>query len=426
MSPAIALAGSLRGAGLDITEDRSRCQVASRDHSWLSPVLVARLPKEPAAVVAFPHDVEQLATAVSLAHGHQVPVTLRGRGTGNYGQAVPLAGGLVIDICGLDRAPQIADGWARVEPGVACSEIERVARASDQELAIFPSTTHSTIGGFLAGGAGGSGSIEHGFVWDGFVGAAEILDCSDEPAVTEVSGEAVRPFLHAYGTTGILVSSRVCLQPARSWSGLCASFDDVASGAAAGLELLGGVSVLRLLGVTDAELVADLGTRPYLPLGRASLRAVVQAAHVGEVDDRIRAAGGRVDASGPHLVAAVTALSYNHVTLRAKRKDQGVCHLQVGGPALVSRADEVRRCLPEGRLHLDAMRAGAGAGFGGLLISRFAGEEVLREGMAAVRALGVHVVDPHTWMVADDDGSRAATARCVDPAGLLNPGKLAR
>ncbi len=98
-----ALTDGLRQRGVDATDEAARCRVASRDYSWLSPVLTARLPEESAGAVAFPTDVDQLAATVALAHRNEVPVTMRGRGTGDYGQGVPLSGGLVVDVSGLDR-----------------------------------------------------------------------------------------------------------------------------------------------------------------------------------------------------------------------------------------------------------------------------------------------------------------------------------
>jgi FAD/FMN-containing dehydrogenase len=423
---AAALTLALTRAGVDATDDRERCRAASRDYSWLSPILTDRLPDDMAATVAFPHNVDELAAAVGVASHHQTPLTLRGRGTGNYGQAVPLFGGLVIDTSAMDGDPEISDGWALVEPGVTCSTLERVAREAGQEMAIFPSTTNSTIGGFLAGGAGGSGSIRHGFVWDGFVDGLDVLDCRAKPTLTAVAGAATRPFLHTYGTTGVLATARIRLDPVTRWTAVLASFDHFGDAAGAGAGLLASTAALRLLGITEAALVADLGPRSALPDGRTSLRAVVAEDDLDDLRATVVSAGGRMEAAGTDLIGVVTALSYNHVTLRAKRVDPGICHLQVGGPALTERTDEIRRSLPEARLHLDAMRSPAGPGFGGLLISRFVGEPQLRERMAALQALGVRVVDPHTWMVEDPDGSAAAAARRMDPAGLLNPGKLIR
>lgn len=412
-------------AGVRTSVDPVLRQRASEDYAWLSPILSMRLPEEPAAVVAWPLSAEQMAVAVGAAHREGLAVTLRGRGTGNYGQAVPLRGGLVVDCTAMDRVLRIDDGTATVEPGVTCAALERAARLRDQELALLPSTVNSTLGGFVAGGAFGSGSIRHGLVWDGFVDGLDVMDCSDDPAVHPISPDGLAAHLHSYGTTGVLAALRVRLDPLTAWTGLAATFDDPAAAVAAGEKVLGALD-LRLLGVSDAALVAALPGRPWLAEGRASLRAIVAAHDVAPLTDAVARFGGRVEAVGDELRTDVMSMSHTHVALRAKRADPHVCHLQVGGRALVERADEVRSVLPEGRLHLDAVRRPDGLGFEGLLISRFAGADALADGVDALREMGVFVADAHSWMVDDPDGLAAAAAARFDPDGLLNPGKLAR
>lgn len=88
------------------------CRV--RDYSRLSPMLAAKLPERVADLVAMSHASDQLATCVTEASRLEVPITVRGRGTGNYGHSVPLQGGLVIETTGLDAILEIADGRARV------------------------------------------------------------------------------------------------------------------------------------------------------------------------------------------------------------------------------------------------------------------------------------------------------------------------
>ena len=50
---------------------------------------------------------------------YRVPVTARGRGTGDSGQAVPLAGGLVVDTSRADAVLDVGAGWAQVAAGLA-------------------------------------------------------------------------------------------------------------------------------------------------------------------------------------------------------------------------------------------------------------------------------------------------------------------
>jgi FAD/FMN-containing dehydrogenase len=402
---------------------------ASRDHSWLSPVLTAAIPADAVAdAVVRPRGADEVRTTLAVAYEHGVALTARGKGTGNYGQAVPLARGIVLDTGAVDGVIDVGEGWIHAYAGTSFTRLEAAARATGQELALFPSTTGSLLGGFLAGGAGGTGSIENGMIWDGFVDQLTLLPCWDSPETAEVDAPGALAHLHAYGTTGVMVSARVRLRPARRWTALFASFTSLGAAAAAGLALLELDTVPRNLSIDDADLATVLAAHPAMPAGRVSLRAILAEATLPYAGRAVVAAGGAVEAVLPEATSLCVSLSYNHVTLRAKRNDPSVCHLQVGGPALVAREAEVRAALPGAMVHLDAMTIGGTPGFGGLHLSRFVDRETLYAGAGRLEELGVRVIDPHSWVVGGHGPTDATVAAAVafDPKGLLNPGKLRR
>jgi FAD/FMN-containing dehydrogenase len=409
-------------------------RAASTDFAHMSPLLIAALPDRSADVVAFPRSVEELAAAVRLAHEHGVPVTPRGAGTGNYGQAVPLAGGLVVDLTRCDRVFETGDGWLRAEAGATFVALEAAARRCGQEIAMMPTTVGSTLGGFLAGGAGGVGSIEHGWLWDGFVIALAAVRCPPAEAPMTASGADCLPFLHAYGVTGIIASATVRLAPARTRVAVLASFPSQAGtpAAAAALALVRMEPPPRLVSLDEPDLVALFPPDPGLPAGHHSLRAIVDSAAVADVRGLVEAHGGRVEDVRPRGAAYVSTLAFNHVTLRARRTRPDLCHLQLSGAALIDHPDRVRAALPGSLLHLDGLRTaadpvypGRGRHFGGLLLSPFRGGAELYAGIARLLDLGVHVVDPHTWLLGGPAlPAIRASAATNDPDGLLNPGKL--
>ena len=183
------------------------------------------LPDRPADVVVHPRDAaERRRRRAAGPRRSACRSTPRGRGTGNYGQAVPLAGGLVIDLSRCDRVLEVGDGWIRAEAGATFVALEAAARQRGQEMAMLPTTVGSTIGGFLAGGAGGLGSIEHGWLWDGFALSLDIVTCPPGDGPVTVHGGRCLPYLHAYGVTGIITAATVRLAPARDWVGVLASF----------------------------------------------------------------------------------------------------------------------------------------------------------------------------------------------------------
>jgi hypothetical protein len=179
-------------------------------------------------------------------------------------------------------------------------------------------------------------------------------------------------------------------------------------------------------------LVATYPADDAMPAGRHSLRAIVDADTVDAVTKAVARYAGRMEAVRPDGAAYLTSLGFNHVTLRARKVRPELCHLQVSGEALLSRADDVRAALPGAMLHLDGLRLyvdptdpARGRHFGGLLLAPFHDADSLYAGVGRLQQLGVHVVDPHTWLLGGPalPGIRASAA-ANDPLGLLNPGKL--
>ena len=75
----------------------------SRDSYWYSPVLKEKLKGVMAEAVVSPRSEEELLRVLAACWALDIPVTPRGGGTGNYAQAVPLAGGVVLDMKPMNR-----------------------------------------------------------------------------------------------------------------------------------------------------------------------------------------------------------------------------------------------------------------------------------------------------------------------------------
>ncbi|MFN3266782.1 MAG: FAD-binding oxidoreductase, partial [Deinococcales bacterium] len=164
MNPEILTAlKNIVGEKQTFTDARS-LEIFSLDHYWYSPILQALLKDKRADVVVAPGNKLELLEIVRLAVRHSIPLTIRGAGTGNYGQCVPLSGGIVANMHRLNNIIDIDQetGIARVEAGVRMGALERKGRELGWELKIYPSTWATcTIGGFVGGGFGGVGSINH-------------------------------------------------------------------------------------------------------------------------------------------------------------------------------------------------------------------------------------------------------------------------
>jgi hypothetical protein len=143
-------------APVEVLDDPVTVKKRSRDFFWYSPILNAELRRSFGDLVARPKRGRNWPIALPPAHAHDVPVTIRGGGTGNYGQAVPLQGGLIVETTAMNRILEIGEGFVRVEAGALMADINAALIPEGWEMAMFPSTQDiATIGGFVAGGSAG-------------------------------------------------------------------------------------------------------------------------------------------------------------------------------------------------------------------------------------------------------------------------------
>jgi FAD/FMN-containing dehydrogenase len=101
-------------AGIEATTDPIDRKRRSRDFFWYSPILYDLLKDKIADIVVTPrHEAEVVRVAAACAK-HRVPLTVRGGATGNYGQCVPMRGGVVLDMELLNRIEWQSPGLVRV------------------------------------------------------------------------------------------------------------------------------------------------------------------------------------------------------------------------------------------------------------------------------------------------------------------------
>ncbi len=211
-----------------VISERSVVEQLSKDFYWYSPVLRKQLDGKLGDVVVQPLNTSEIQNVLRYCYAHNFPVTVRGAGTGNYGQAVPLHGGVVLDLARMDRIEKIEpDGVAVCQPGVRLGTLEVEARKVGWELRCYPSTiVKASVGGFLGGGSGGIGSVAHGGLRDfQTVRALEVVTMEPEPRIALHEGEAIHDILHAWGTNGVITRIWLALAPAVEWSQCVIAFD---------------------------------------------------------------------------------------------------------------------------------------------------------------------------------------------------------
>ncbi|MEM1353031.1 MAG: FAD-binding oxidoreductase, partial [Pseudomonadota bacterium] len=219
---------ALIAKGIDIDVNPPSVKAKSRDFFWYSPVLKDRLDHVVADFAATPKSEAEVIEVLKVCYAHDVPVTTRGAGTGNYGQAMPLAGGCVLHLAKLATVKEIHPGRVICEPGVLLKDLDAACNETGQEIRMFSSTwATATIGGFIAGGSGGVGSVRWGALRDpGNIIRLRVVTMEEEPRVLEITGHDLHRVSHAYGTNGIITEVEMPLAPAYDWKGIFVAFKD--------------------------------------------------------------------------------------------------------------------------------------------------------------------------------------------------------
>jgi len=414
----------------------------SKDFYWYSPVLKRQLESKVGDVVVQPVSVAEVLAVARYAGERGVPITVRGAGTGNYGQCIPLHGGIVLDLALMDKLEEItADGVAVCQPGLRLAPLEIEARKQGWELRMYPSTiAKASVGGFLAGGSGGIGSVAHGGLRDfDTVRAFEVVTMEAEPRVVLHEGAAVHEILHAWGTNGILTRIWFALAPAVEWSQFTAAFDSYEEAFVFARIIAEGKDwTKRLVTVFEWPIPSFLTpVKQVVRQDKTLVLIMIASKQLEMLSEAAATARGEVTFTGaytgPRTQPLLSDYTWNHTTLWAMKADPTWTYIQAGfSPA---------NCMEQFRLlrerygkeilfHIEFMKNGEGVVIpGGIPLVYFTGEERLNELIAYCREIGVFIANPHVNYLEDGgrfrgDNLQLKAKQKYDPRGLLNPGKM--
>ncbi len=225
-------------------------------------------------VVVQPQNAQQVQEIVKLANRHKVPLVPRGAGSGLCGMAVPIDGGVVVDMQRMNKISEmrISDLYCVLEPGVVCDDFN--AALAPYKF-FFPGPASSevaTVGGMVALNASGGKAVKYGATRD-YVMGLEVVTPTGEivrtgaNTIKHSSGyQLERLLVGSEGTLGIITEANIRIAPKPAKIAACvAAFDD--------LEKAG-------------QCVADIIAKPLIPseleiMSEPCIKAVNKATNMG-------------------------------------------------------------------------------------------------------------------------------------------------
>lgn len=209
----------------------------------------------------WPQTVEQVSQVLKVADREKIPVIPRGAGTGLAGMAVPVKGGIVLDLNRMNRIRKVSieDRLAVVEPGVVYASLETELSRYGFFFPPDPASGKvSTLGGNVATNAGGVKGAKYGTTRDYVLGLQVVLADgrimrTGSSTMKSVSGyDLTKIFVGSEGTLGVVTEITLKINPKTTAATTAlATFNSLEdAGKAVSQSMYSGVipSVLEILG----------------------------------------------------------------------------------------------------------------------------------------------------------------------------------
>lgn len=166
-------------------------------------------------------ETEQVSKIMKYAYKNNIPVTPRGQGTGLVGAAVAINGGIMINLCKMNKILEVdyENLTLTVEPGVLLMTIGQYVQDRDLFYPPDPGEKSATIAGNINTNAGGMRAVKYGVTRD-YVRGLEVVLPNGEvinvggKVVKNSSGYSIKDLLvGSEGTLGIVTKAILKLLP---------------------------------------------------------------------------------------------------------------------------------------------------------------------------------------------------------------------
>ncbi|MCY6355037.1 FAD-binding oxidoreductase [Clostridium sp. ZS2-4] len=173
-------------------------------------------------VVFIAHSTEEVAAVVKICNEYKIPVTPRGSGSGLVGGAVPLLGGVLIDLTKMNKilSYDLENFVVHVQAGVTLNDLAEDCAKQGLLYAPDPGEKFACLGGNVSTNAGGMRAVKYGATRDYVRGMTVVLPTGEithfGATVSKTSSgySLVDLMVGSEGTLGVITELTLKVMPA--------------------------------------------------------------------------------------------------------------------------------------------------------------------------------------------------------------------
>jgi alkyldihydroxyacetonephosphate synthase len=199
-----------------ISVEESDKLVYSTDWSWMPQMWLDRgKPLNTPDYIVYPGSAEEISEIMEVANKYRIPVVPWGGGSGTQGGALPMFGGILLDMKRMDKIIEIDEKSLKVtaQAGIIGTQLEWALNERGLTLPHYAASSNcATLGGYLAPRGTGTISTKYGKAEDLFISMQIVLPTGEIIRTAPVPQHAAGPdwprlFLGAEGTFGVITEA---------------------------------------------------------------------------------------------------------------------------------------------------------------------------------------------------------------------------
>ncbi len=188
---------------LKVTSAKGSLALYSRDQADVPEILRSTLFDTMPDVVVQPFSVPAVQAILRYAASKKIPVVVRGAGSSPFGGSMPVKGGIVLDMNTLNNVIRFNPDrkTVKVEAGIRWADLDWFLEKKGMSVRSYPSSRFSTVGGWIACGGIGVGSVSVGRLIES-VEEVEVVTSQGEVKILTPNDPMFHP---VFGSEGQLV-----------------------------------------------------------------------------------------------------------------------------------------------------------------------------------------------------------------------------